>query len=212
MGDPGMSFESLYPSATGGSNVTLSPLSAPVEAAPAPVIQPVENADAIVPEPSADGGVRDAAQLAAAVAEPAAVEAFVDARPKIEEALRDVRYEEPAAASVTDFNAVTARYPDGVTPDPVERDQALSAFVSAGLGITAAGALWKAGVEAIRSPIQTNEAGALQALGNRADSLVADARATIARVEKTWPGVKDFLNRTGLGNDPATIRFLATKK
>ncbi|WP_233850450.1 hypothetical protein [Paraburkholderia sp. HD33-4] len=135
----------------------------------------------------------------------------IDKRDRIESALRDIRDTEPAATSTTDLNAATSRYPDGITPYPAEREQALAAFVHAGIGVSAAGALWSAGMAALKQPVTTNQAGAMAALGDNADTTVAAARAVVAQASTKYPGLKDFLNRTGLGNDPSVIRYLASK-
>ncbi|KUY52376.1 hypothetical protein WS45_24975 [Burkholderia sp. RF2-non_BP3] len=137
-------------------------------------------------------------------AEPAEVP-FLEARPKIEAALRDARDTEPSATSVTDF-ASFARPLDGVEPIP----EGLQAMVKLGLGVTQAQAVWKASVDAVRSPVQTNMAGAEQTLraeyGENFDANLAAAKDVIAQVEKTYPGVRQWLASTGLGNDPAFIR------
>jgi len=224
-----MDLTVLYPSSSAGSGVTSSPLSSPAalvaSVVPSEPAQVAAAAPAESTDPAFDWDAHDrelgvgkyaetnsgAGEGSEAGAAPAAAEPVLDARPKIEDALRGARSTEPAASSVTDFGSFT-RYPEGVTPDPVERDQALGSFVKAGLGVTQAQALWQAGMQALKEPITTNTVGALEALGPDADSLVADARAAVAKAEKTWPSIKDFLNRSGLGNDPATIRFLAQRK
>ena len=64
-------------------------------------------------------------------------------------------------------------------------------------------------MEATKSPITTNEAGAMAALteryGDKTDAKIALAKEYIADVERHWGGVKDWLNRTGLGNSPEFV-------
>ena len=135
----------------------------------------------------------------------------IDARPKIESALTIGLYDgEPHVADAVSINAVADGYPDGVVADRAERAQALEALVHVGVSASEAGTLWSVGMSALKAPLATNQSGALQSLG--ADALVADAKEVVAKAEKSWPGIKDFLNRTGLGNDPATIRFLAARR
>jgi hypothetical protein len=230
-----MDLSALYPSATGGSGVTLSPLSTPATApAAAPVAAPAaahaepkpaahepadsyahftELSDEVDPDdPSrylpkhadnpapddGDGAVSDAA-------EPAAEVPILEARPKIEAAFRDVREVEPPATSVTDF-ATFARPVEGVEPIP----EGLRAMVKLGLGITQAHAIWDASVDAVRNPVTTNAEGAAQALqaeyGEKYEAKLAAAKDVITQVEKTFPGVRQWLASTGLGNDPAFIR------
>lgn len=229
-----MSIGSLYPSAAGGSSSTLSPLSAPVAAVVTPVAvtsspAPVEAAAPIVQpplgdEPSAEldaddtpwwerddqSAVDNAEAEAAEAPAPAVVQPIIDDRPKIAAALDNARMTEPAATGVSDY-ANFARTPEGVIPDVAEQQQALQAMLKVGLGVTQASAVWNVAMQAIRSPVTTNEAGAMQSLvesyGDRADAKLAAAKSYIDDVAKTYPGIRDFLNKTGLGNDPAMLRF-----
>lgn len=233
----------LYPSATGGSGGTISPLSETVAApAAAPAVAPAAQATAApaaapvttmqaperkftylsdTPDPDDpsrylpladqdDAGHKDAE--AVEHAEPIEAAAYIESREKIARALADVRDVEPPATSPTDYNAVTVYPKSGVEPDPGERDQALAAFQKAGLGTTAVSAIWQAGMDALKAPVTTNTAGAMQALteayGEHADARLSDAKAYIATIEKSWPTVKQFLNKSGLGNDPAFIKFV----
>jgi hypothetical protein len=38
-----------------------------------------------------------------------------------------------------------------------------------------------------------------------------EARGMIREAEKRWPGVKDYLNATGLGSDPRIIKQLVAR-
>jgi hypothetical protein len=145
--------------------------------------------------------------------QPAGEAPIIDSRPKIESALTIGLYDgEPHVGDATTINAIADGYPDGVVADRAERAQALEALVHVGVSAREAGALWSVGMSALKTPLATNQSGALQSLGADADALVADAKEVVAKAEKSWPGIKDFLNRTGLGNDPATIRFLAARR
>lgn len=231
----------LYPSAAGGSGATISPLAEPV-AAPALAVAPaaqVTAALAAAPAPTTQAHERkftylsdtpdpddpsrylpladqDAVEHEDAEpvedAEPIEAVAYIEPREKIARALADVRETEPPAGSVIDYNAVTNYPKSGVEPDTGERDQALAAFQKAGLGTTAVSAIWQAGMDALKTPVTTNTAGAMQALteayGEHADARLAEAKAYIATIEKSWPTVKQFLNKSGLGNDPAFIKFV----
>jgi hypothetical protein len=225
---------SLYPSASGGSGATISPL-----ATPAPAVAPVTVAPATAPLAAAPAAPVAATQAPAPFdldahdrdlgvgryaddsegegsesdAAPAehVEQPVIDKRDRIENALRDIRTTEPPAADTTTLNAATSRYPDDVTPNAAEREQALAAFVHAGIGVSAAGALWSVGMAALKQPITTNHAGAMAALGDNADATVAAARTVVEQASTKYPGLKDFLNRTGLGNDPGVIRYLASK-
>ncbi|MHB8744588.1 MAG: hypothetical protein ACYC9L_15910, partial [Sulfuricaulis sp.] len=47
--------------------------------------------------------------------------------------------------------------------------------------------------------------------GNNTDAKMATAKAYVEKVSQQWPGFKDWLKTTGLGNDPAFIRALVAK-
>lgn len=216
------SLSGLYPSASGGTGITSSPLSSPAPpaavatsaAAPAEPVAPVESASFATQAEATASFTRlleaDPEKSSAAEPESVAVEPRIDDRPKIVAALADARMNEPAASSVTDY-AAFARTPDGVVPDLGEQKQALEAMLKTGMGVTQGAAIWNVAMQAIRSPVTTNEAGAMQALrdthGDNAEARLELAKGYISEVAKTYPGVRDFLNRTGLGNDPAMLKF-----
>jgi len=156
------------------------------------------------PSDETDLGDEDAA---GASVEQAAVEevANLDARPKIDAAFMNARDTEPSATSVTDY-ASFARPVEGVEPIP----EGLQAMVKLGLGVTAARAIWDTSVEAVRNPVKTNEAGARQALGeiygDKFDAKLQAAKGIIAEAEKTYPGIRQWLSETGLGNSPEFIK------
>lgn len=199
----------LYPtmaSAEPSPVATVVPSEPVVEADPAPAAESV----ALAPELDTHDPTGDAIEPAN---QPTGEAPVIDSRPKIEAALKIGLYDgEARVADVTSINSVADGYPAGVVADRAERSQALEALVHVGVSAREAGALWSVGMSALKTPLATNPAGALQALGADANALVADAKEVVTRAEKSWPGIRDFLNRTGLGNDPATIRFLASRR
>ena len=90
-----------------------------------------------------------------------------------------------------------------------------SDFVGDLAQISRARAVFAAATEAIRNPITTNSAGALEALqatyGDKTTENLALAKAQISTIAKTWPGVYSFLDRTGLGNSPEFIRQIINR-
>jgi hypothetical protein len=47
--------------------------------------------------------------------------------------------------------------------------------------------------------------------GTRTGEKIELARGMIRDAEKRWPGVKDYLNRSGLGSDPKLIQQLVAR-
>ncbi|MCG5240864.1 hypothetical protein ACIU1J_05465 [Azospirillum doebereinerae] len=47
--------------------------------------------------------------------------------------------------------------------------------------------------------------------GTETDAKIAAARGMIERAAQRWPGVWDFLDRSGLGNSPHLIEQLAAR-
>jgi len=159
------------------------------------------------PHPFDQAGLgEEDAEDESAARQPVAEEAAnLDARPKIDAAFTNARDTEPSATSVTDY-ASFARPIEGVEPIP----EGLQAMVKLGLGVTAARAIWDTSVEAVRNPVKTNEAGARQALGeiygDKFDAKLQTAKGIIAEAEKTYPGIRQWLSETGLGNSPEFIK------
>lgn len=197
----------LYPSAAGNTNTTISPLAD--TAAPAPVAAPVAEVATVAPEAIEHAEVAQPIEQPETVAEP-----VLDSRPKIDSWFADARGTEPAAGSVTDYNAVTS-YPKDVEPDTAERDLALAAFQKSGIGVTTASALWKVGMDAIRAPITTTSDAARASLqaqwGDKTDANLAIAKQQIDSIAKTWPGVRQMLGQTGLGNSVEFIQQLVNR-
>lgn len=62
------------------------------------------------------------------------------------------------------------------------------------------------------SPLSDNAMSALrQKFGADADAKVEAARGVIERAAQRWPGVWDFLDRSGLGDSPRLIEQLAIR-
>ncbi|KJJ95057.1 hypothetical protein UB44_23360 [Burkholderiaceae bacterium 26] len=232
-----MDLSALYPSSSTGSGITSSPLSEPAaapavapEASPAkPTTPEARNAPPPVErsytelsdeedpdDPSRylpkrlqttdEDGIDEEDAAEKPVKQHEVEEApHIDARPKIDAAFMNARDTEPAATSVTDF-ASFARSVEGVEPIP----EGLQAMVKLGLGVTAARAIWDSSVEAVRSPIKTNEEGARQALsedyGDKFEAKLQAAKGVIAEAEKTYPAIRQWLFDTGLGNSPEFIK------
>lgn len=205
----------LYPTASPPPAEALTPAQAALagdEAPPPP-------ASAARTEPKRTDAARPAAEVAA-------VQAIEDAKSKpstdggglyedTPKEYKDVIWEEPKAASTTDYASVL-HVPSGVYVDnPEEFALAQDAMLKAGVGVTQAGAAFKMAMDAVRNPHLTTDTEALQSLtlawGDNADARLADAKAMVAEVSKTWPGFKGFLKQSGLGNHPPFIRMMAEK-
>ncbi|MFM0558936.1 hypothetical protein [Paraburkholderia sediminicola] len=201
----------LYPSATGGSGATLSPLSAPV--APAAIAAPAAEAVTVAPEVAEHVEVVEPIEQPETVAEP-----VLDSRPKIDGWFADARETEPAASSITDYAtfANADRPPTGIEiHDRAEFDLSLKAMQQAGLGQTTARAVFQTAMEAIRNPISTTSDAARSALqaqwGDKTDANLSIAKQQIDAIAKTWPGVRQMLDKTGLGNSPEFIKQLVNR-
>ena len=221
-------LSALYPSATGGSGVVLSPLSVPApEAEPLQAAEPT--ADAVAPtearSPAGDPPAQPEGQPAlddAALVEhgdkPAGgdeneadappVDMTLDERPNF---FKDARLEEIPAHTTTDFNAVV-RSPADTEMDMTIVGDGLRAAVKMGLGITTMQCIWKAAVDASRSPIRTSPEAGLAALtaefGDATVAKLASANAWISQAEQTWPEIRLWLRASGLGSDPGFIKFV----
>jgi hypothetical protein len=104
---------------------------------------------------------------------------------------------------------------------PGELDQVKAAFVSAGIGSTLANALAEQGKEVFRNgPMPADQAAAMEVStmaelnrkwGSKAPAKIAAAQSVIAEAAKSWPGIVEYLNASGLGNDPKLIARLAAR-
>ena len=81
--------------------------------------------------------------------------------------------------------------------------------------------LVRQGIEASRrgplsdDQVQQRNANGMQALrekwGSQTGAKIELAKTVINAAEKRWPGVKDYLNRSGLGSDPKLIQQLVAR-
>src|SRR5687768_1815334 len=131
-----------------------------------------------------------------------------------------VRYDEPELTSPQEFSlevpdALAANLGEG------EAQQITSAFIEAGVGRTMANDLVRQGIEASRrgplsvEQVERKNADGMAALtakwGDRAGEKLELARGMIREAEAKWPGVKAYLNATGLGSDPKLIQQLVAR-
>jgi hypothetical protein len=104
---------------------------------------------------------------------------------------------------------------------PGQLDQVKAAFVSAGIGSTLANALVEQGKEVFRNgPMPADQAAAMEVStmaelnrkwGSKAPAKIAAAQSVIAEAAQSWPGIVEYLNASGLGNDPKLIARLAAR-
>jgi hypothetical protein len=112
---------------------------------------------------------------------------------------------------VTDYASITSHLPDDITiTDQADHDASLSAAVRMGIGITTMQALMSATIDGARNPIKTNYEGCMSILhdswGERAQDRMTVVNEYFNEVLEHWPGVDQWLQNTGLGNDPTFIR------
>jgi hypothetical protein len=131
-----------------------------------------------------------------------------------------VRYDEPELTSPQEFSL---EVPDDLAGNLQEGEaqQITSAFIEAGVGRTMANDLLRQGIEASRrGPLsdhqiqQRNTAGmaALTAKwGDRTGEKLELAKGMIREAEAKWPGLRNYLNATGLGSDPKLIQQLVAR-
>jgi hypothetical protein len=197
--------QSLY----GGSH----PLQPAASAAPAPVQAAPAAPHAQVPEPEPkpaprpeDEGRQTAADL------------FFGDTP--DDGAEYVNYGEMALDSVA---AVALDLPAemAAAAQAGEMDQAREAFVAAGIGHTLAGALVEQAKEAFRAgpvpadrlaAMETETRAALQKrFGKNTEAKIAAAQSIVAEAAVKWPGIKDWLEQSGMGNCPKLIQRLAAR-
>jgi hypothetical protein len=91
----------------------------------------------------------------------------------------------------------------------------LDAAAKAGIGVTAMQGFWNSFVDAAKTPIRTTPQAAQAALtaqwGDKTEAKLAAANGYIDTVAQRWPGVRDMLRQTGLGNDPAFIKQIVAR-
>jgi hypothetical protein len=181
---------------------------------------PMPRATAAAPAPAAPGNV---AQLAAAPSAPAEPAPAPDPATAAQERA-ERQYGAPTQGAV-DWNEPAAQAADyqlqapaGVLDmSPVGQDalaRLREGFAEAGAGKTLAAELFSDAVRAQQGQSFTvgrasAEADLRREWGGRYDAKVAAAQGLIRRVATRCPEVVGFLERTGLGNDPAFIRKIA---
>jgi hypothetical protein len=127
------------------------------------------------------------------------------------------RYDEPV------MDRFSAEIPDDMAANlqPGEGEQIGRAFIAAGLGNTTAASFMRMGVEASRrgplseQQIQQRNVEGMKALqerwGDQTAAKLQLAKAMIREAEKQWPGLRNYLNATGLGYDPKLIQQLVAR-
>jgi hypothetical protein len=131
-----------------------------------------------------------------------------------------VRYDEVELTSLNEFSLdvpedLAANLGEG------EAQQIVSSFIEAGVGRTFAVDLVRQGVEASRrgplsdDQVQRRNTDGMAALrekwGSQTGAKIELARGMIAAAEAKWPGVKAYLNATGMGSDPKLIQQLVAR-
>jgi hypothetical protein len=131
-----------------------------------------------------------------------------------------VRYDEPELTSPTEFSL---EVPDDLAGNLAEGESAqiTAAFIDAGVGRTMANDLLRQGIEAARNgPMhpgeieQRNAAGMaeLQAKwGDQTPAKLEMAKDMIRQASARWPGLPEFLERSGLGSDVKLIKQLVAR-
>ena len=126
---------------------------------------------------------------------------------------------EPPASSVSEYgNFVMGAEPDskGVfVADAPTHGLALEAMKSAGLGATTARAMYDLARDAHLNPPNTDRATAEAQLratwGRHYESNLTAVQGLVDQAAKAWPGVRDYLRTSGLGNDPRFLIAAARK-
>jgi hypothetical protein len=131
-----------------------------------------------------------------------------------------VRYDEPNLTSPQEFSL---EVPDDLRANLQEGEaqQITSAFIEADVGRTMANDLLRQGIEASRRGPLSNDAverwnaegmAALTAKwGDQTAAKLALAKDMIREAEAKWPGLRNYLNAIGLGNDPKLIQQLVAR-
>jgi hypothetical protein len=131
-----------------------------------------------------------------------------------------VRYDEVELTSPNEFSL---EVPDDLAANlgEGEAQQIVSGFIEAGVGRSFAVDLVRQGIEASRrgplsvEAVERRNADGMAALtakwGDKAGEKIELARGMINAAERKWPGVKDYLNRSGLGSDPKLIQQLVAR-
>lgn len=124
-----------------------------------------------------------------------------------------VAWGEPAADAATIGGAlerVAPMLPEATVPDRNERRAFAGALAQIGVGESLAAEIGTdLAAATAKAFVGTKEAGTAaltQLWGNRTAANLQAAKGVIDEMERAFPGTKQRLNETGLGNDPAFIR------
>jgi hypothetical protein len=225
------SLSALYPSAT--TATTAAPATSSAErhveapkqgapAAPAEEHKLLASTDAKAEASAAS--VADASAQAAAAAEQAkrteeeaghtaASLYFDDVKTR-----NPVRWDEPALTKASDvqLDISLMKNADTSAEGDAARAKLSEALVAAGAGQTLAKELYadagRAALDTYKAPSRESSEAELKALWGRAyETKIADAAALVQKAAKVDPSIIGFLERTGLGNDPAFIRKIANR-
>jgi hypothetical protein len=127
------------------------------------------------------------------------------------------RYSEPT------MDRFTAEIPDDLAAHlgPHEGEAIAESFIAAGIGHTQALSFVKMGIEASRNgpltseQIQQRNTDGMKVLqqrwGDRTGEKIQAAKAMIKEATARWPGLPEYLERTGLGSDPRLIQQLVAR-
>jgi hypothetical protein len=133
--------------------------------------------------------------------------------PEVLETNNAVRWSEPAAEAATHAAMIDEVNPVPAEPDVFDaRDRAAgaAAFEQLGVGATVARELYQDMATAMATPYQGTPDGAMVALtrlwGDQVNTKITTAQKAIDEFAAAYPGLKDLLVRSNLGNDPAFIR------
>ncbi|WP_149537517.1 hypothetical protein [Siccirubricoccus phaeus] len=188
----------------------------------------------MAPQPEAPQSAPEAASVAEALAQPAEApkpseaqqdagtgDPFSDAAERMFpfsgiETRGYVDWQEAAAERPADYDLAA---PPGTLRDGTPEGQAAearfrTALMEAGLGRTQAAELWQDALAAQastapRRTMEQAEAELRKGWGARYETKLAAARGAITKAAQTSPEIMEFLERTGLGNDPRFIRKVA---
>jgi hypothetical protein len=129
-----------------------------------------------------------------------------------------VRWDEPAISKATDvqLDISLMRHADTSPEGDAARAKVAEALVAAGAGQTLAKKLFadagRAAKDGYKAPTrESGEAELKAAWGASYDAKIAGAQGLIQKAAAKDPSIIEFLERTGLGNDPAFIRKIANR-
>ena len=224
-------LSSLYPSATPAVPATPAARAAPVAVQPsAPAAEPKalasKDAKAETPKQGAAAlaATTDEANRVAETERRTEAEPPVNDRPAMSlygdnvETKHPVKWDEPAAKNVEDIKLHTS-FMDHADLSPegdAARANLAKAFVAAGAGPTVARELFADAARAAKdgynaSTAESTEAELRELWGSQYATKIAGAVELVQKAAAADPSIVEFLERTGLGNDPKFIRKIANR-